>query len=89
MSFEKKSFTAASLTPGQTYEVTAAFMDYDGFIHPVGERWRFLSKNFLPYEDGLTLIVEKEGQREWIRLQWRAEAQDKIIDEFSNYVSEV
>jgi len=88
MSFSQRRFTAADLVPGRTYSVVTAFEDYDGIIHPVGERWRFVEKNFLPYEDGLTLIVEKNGQNIPFRLQWRAETQGQIIDDFSDYVAE-
>jgi hypothetical protein len=89
MSSSNPNFTAADLVPGQAYRVITEFKDYDGIIHPVGERWRFVGKNFLPYEDGLTLIVEKNGQNVPFRLQWRAEAQGQIIDNFSDFVKEV
>ncbi|HLO33109.1 MAG TPA: DUF3601 domain-containing protein [Anaerolineales bacterium] len=86
MSFSKRKFTAADLVPGQTYSVIADFKDYDGIVHSVGERWRFVGKDFLPYEDGLTLIIEKNGQTVPFRLQWRAETQGQIIDNFSDFV---
>ncbi len=79
-------FTTSDLTPGQTYRVKAAFQDYDGSLHPVGETWRFLRKSFLPYEDGLTLFIEQDGQPATIRLQWRAEAQARVIEQFSHFV---
>ena len=79
-------FIASDLVSGQTYRVIQPFSDYDGIIHPVGEVWRFVKKSFLPYEDGLTLFVEKDGQQVWIRLQWRPETQGPIIDNFSEYV---
>ena len=71
-----RKFTAADLISGKTYQVAGAFEDYDGMIHPVGERWRFVGKNFLPYEDGLTLLIEQNGQDRSIRLQWRDETQE-------------
>ena len=89
MSFSKQTFTAADLVTGQTYTVITAFKDYDGIIHPIGETWRFLEKNFLPYEDGLTLIVKRNGQTVPFRLQWREETQGQIIDHFSDFVEEV
>lgn len=88
MSQPNRKFTASDLIPGQTYRVTRAFDDYDGMRHPVGEQWRFLKKGFLPAEDGLTLIVEKDGQEVWIRLQWREESQAEIIDNFAGFVTE-
>ena len=89
MSFSKRKFTAADLVPGKTYTVFTAFEDYDGITHRIGEHWRFVEKNFLPYEDGLTLIVERNGQTAPFRLQWREEAQGQIIDNFSDFVEEV
>lgn len=88
MRSSKRRFTAVDLVPGQTYSVIAEFTDYDGIIHPVGERWRFVEKNFLPYEDGLTLVMERNGKNVPFRLQWRAEAQAEIIDNFSDFVEE-
>lgn len=85
---QKRAFTAVDLTPGHTYQVITTFKDYDGGIHPVGERWRFVGKNFLPYDDGLSLLLDKNGQSVSLRLQWRAEAQGQIIDNFSDYVEE-
>ena len=89
MSSAKRKFTAAQLNPGQTYFVVEGFQDYDGMIHPVGEQWRFVEKNFLPYEDGLSLFVEKNQQTVLFRLQWREESQGQIIDNFSDFVAEV
>jgi hypothetical protein len=89
MASPKRKFTAAELNPGQTYFVVKGFQDYDGMIHPIGEQWRFVEKNFLPYEDGLSLFVERHGQKIQIRLQWREEAQGQIIDEFFDHVEEV
>lgn len=89
MSSSRRKFTAAELIPGQTYRVLQAFTDYDGVTHPVGEIWRFVSKNFLPYEDGLSLFIERNQQKTSFRLQWRAETQAQIIDNFSDFVIEV
>jgi len=85
----KRKFTAADLSPGKKYRVVAAFVDYDGIPHHIGESWRFLAKNFLPYEDGLTLHVERDGRRVPFRLQWLAETQGHIIDHFSDLVEEL
>ena len=75
------------LKPGHCYEVIADFADYDGDVHPAGERWRFLTHNFLPYEDGLSLFVSLDDVQEWhIRLQWRGETQATIIDHLDRYL---
>jgi hypothetical protein len=89
MSPPKRKFTASELIPGQLYQVKYPFRDYDRVLHPAGEQWRFVQKSFLPYEDGLTLFIEQEGQNLSIRLQWREESQGIIIDNFSRYVEEV
>jgi hypothetical protein len=89
MSSPQQKFTAVDLVPGKNYRVLKSFEDYDGFSHPVGERWRYIDKSFLPYEDGLTLKIELEGQLTGLRLQWRDDRQGPIIDNFSNYVQEL
>ena len=88
MTSPKRKFTGVDLVPGQTYRVVTPFEDYDGINHLVGETWRFVEKNFVPYDDGLTLSVERDGKATPIRLQWRDEAQGEIIDNFSDYVEE-
>jgi len=74
---------------GQTYRVSKTFEDYDGITHDVGESWRFVGKDFLPYEDGLSLHIESNGQNVTLRLQWRSETQGGLIDNFSDFVEEV
>lgn len=89
MSLSKRKFTAVDLVPGQTYRVIKSFIDYDGTVHPVDESWCFIEKSFLPYEDGLSLFVERSGQNVLFRLQWRAESQGQIIGDFSDFVAAV
>ena len=89
MTPSQRKFTAADLITGKSYKVTKTFKDYDGITHAVGESWRFVGKNFLPYEDGLSLHVESNGQNVPLRLQWRQETQGEIIDNFSDFVEEV
>jgi hypothetical protein len=47
---------------GCRFVVAEAFTDYDGDVHPAGESWTFLTHNFLPYDDGLSLIVSLDDQ---------------------------
>ena len=89
MSSPKRKFTAADLVAGQNYRVIAAFNDYDGINHPADETWRFVEKNLLPYDDGLTLFVERDGKKMPFRFQWRDETQGKLIDNFSDFVEEM
>jgi hypothetical protein len=89
MALSERKYTAADLMAGKTYRVVIAFKDYDGLIHPAGESWRFIRKSFLPYEDGLSLFVERNAQQESYRLQWREETQGQIIDYFSDFVEEM
>ena len=81
-------FTAFELWPQAKYRVVTAFVDYDNIKHEVGERWTFLRKAFLPYEDGLSLFVEQDGQEVHIRLQSRNDAQGHIVGAFSDFVVE-
>jgi len=85
----KRKYTASELTPGTRYRLIGEFVDYDGVPHAVGETWRFLGKSFLPYEDGLTLFVERDGKQVSLRLQWRPETQADIIDHFSDLVEQL
>lgn len=89
MSITGRKYTAADLRPGKRYCVIRDFKDYDGVLHLAGECWRFLAKNFLPYEDGLTLVIEQDGKQSSIRLQWREETQGYLIERFSDFVEEV
>jgi hypothetical protein len=82
-------FTAFYLVPNGIYRVVAPFADFDGNIHAVGECWRCSFHNYLPYDAGLTLNVEREGVNGAIRLQVYPEAQREIIDRFSEYVTQV
>ena len=89
MSLPNRKFTAVELVPGTTYRVKTAFKDFDHISHNVGDSWRFVSKDFLPYDDGLTVHIERDGMAASIRLQWRDDAQGQIVDDFSDYVEEV
>jgi hypothetical protein len=89
MSYRKRKFIATDIKPGQTYRVIKEFKDFDGILHSIGESWRFVEKNFLPYDDGLSLFVEKDGQKVQFRFQWREESQAGIIDNFSDFVEEI
>ena len=75
------------LKAGKRYTVRRQFVDFDGDVHPAGEEWTFLGASFLPYDDGLSLFVSLDGSREWqIRMQWRPEAQGRIIEALARYV---
>jgi hypothetical protein len=77
------------LVPGSRYVVAEAFTDFDGCRHPVGESFRFLRHSFLPYEDGLSLVVAEDGLSERrIRLQWRPEQQGPVIDALDRHLRE-
>lgn len=80
----------AHLEPGKRYRVIKAFRDFDGRDHPVGEEWTYLGTAFLPYDDGRSIFVSLDGDREWhIRMQDRAEAQGPILDRLREYVGPV
>ena len=75
------------LQPGASYVVIKAFADYDRAEHPVGETWTYLTKNFVPYDDGLSLYVSMAGQERQNRLQWRPEEQGPLIDALEEHVA--
>ena len=85
----KRIFTAADMIPGRTYRVVRAFHDFDRSLHDAGETWTYVNKNFLPYDDGLSVFVEQDGKTRMFRMQWREEEQGEIIDTFSEYVDEL
>lgn len=88
LTMASRGFTAFTLRPGGTYRVIRAFTDYAGTRHEVGERWQFIRHSFVPYEDGLTLIVGDDERERIITLQCRPEAQGALVDAFSDYVME-
>ena len=79
MSPPKQKFTAVDLIPGQSYGVIPPCTDYDGVIHPAGESWRFVGKNFLSYEDGLSLLIEWDGNNYRFIMTWKSLQQADII----------
>lgn len=73
---------------GKRYRVVKAFKDFDGAEHPVGEEWTYIGTAFLPYDDGRSIFVSLDGDREWhIRMQDRAEEQGPILDKLYEYVA--
>ncbi|MFT3893997.1 MAG: alpha/beta hydrolase fold domain-containing protein [Anaerolineales bacterium] len=84
----KQKISAVDLIPGKMYRIVKPFTDYNGVVHAMGECWKYLGHNFLPYEDGLTIGVEIDGKQRMFRMQWREELQAEIIDNFSEYVEE-
>jgi hypothetical protein len=76
------------LIPKKKYRVIKSFKDYDGVVHPIGETWTFIGTNFVPYDDGLSLhiMLENSTTETVYRLQWRAEEQEEIIQNFGTYV---
>lgn len=76
---------------GRNYRIIRPFRDYDGNLHEPGDGWTYRGHSFLPYEDGLTLWIERPGKKvqcSSIRLQWRPESQADIIDRLQEYIAE-
>ncbi|MFT3724065.1 MAG: DUF3601 domain-containing protein [Hyphomonadaceae bacterium] len=75
------------LEPGTRYRVRQEFKDFDREVHPVGETWWYVGTAFLPYDDGRSIFVSLDGEREWhIRMQDREEEQRAILDKLWEYV---
>lgn len=80
----------AHMTPGKRYRVIKAFTDFDRAVHPVGEEWTYIGTAFLPYDDGRSIFVSVDGEREWhIRMQDRAEEQQPILDALPEYIAAI
>ncbi|GAA0207702.1 hypothetical protein QOZ96_003077 [Brevundimonas nasdae] len=76
------------LNPGSAYVISQEFTDYDESLHPTGEEWTYLTYNFVPYDDGLSLFVTISGEDEWhIRLQQREDEQGPIIDRLDAHIT--
>jgi hypothetical protein len=75
------------LKPGRTYRVIRQFTDYDGFVHSAGETWIFEKMNFVPYNDGLTLHIIKDGNTIVYRLMWVQEEQQYIIEHPHEFIA--
>ena len=75
-----------TLRPGKTYEVIREFTDHDQQHHAVGERWTLIAQSFVPYDDGLLLEIQQQSKRTSFRMQWRAESQGVVMDNFLDYV---
>jgi len=79
----------AHLVPGERYRVIKAFQDFDRQEHPLGETWTYIGTAFLPYDDGRSIFVSLDGEREWhIRMQDREEEQRGVLDDLTSYVVE-
>ena len=76
----------STLRPGQAYEVTRECIDYDHQLHVVGETWTFVAQSFTPYDDGLLLEAQQQGQLTHFRMQWWDESQGVVMDNFTDYV---
>jgi len=83
------TFSAFELKPHAVYRVKTSFTAHDGAVHPVGETWCYQSRNFFPYDAGLSLnVIAANGPRS-ILLQDYPETQGEIVSNFSNYVEEI
>ena len=75
------------LTVGQRYRVAQPFDDFTGRTHPTDEISTFVSWNYLPYDDVLTLFFERDdGSQVVIQLQDRPEAQREVVDALDSYL---
>jgi len=83
---KKESFK--HLIPGKQHTTARAFLDYDGKEYQPGKMNKYHGNDFLPYDDGLTLYFLQNGEDLTIRLQWREEEQETIIDNLEDYFVE-
>lgn len=76
----------AHLNAGQTYRVMQTFVDYDNDTYAEGCTLTFIGANFVPYEDGLSLFCEINGQQRQMRLQLRPQEQLHIVKALAQYL---
>ncbi len=77
------------LKKGETYKVIKSFTDYDKIVHQVDETWVFDKITYLPYHSGLSLFVISDGINKQYRFQDTREHQEKLVDNFMNYVEKL
>ena len=78
------------LIRGNRYRVVEFFLDADGDRHEVGEEWTFVTSMFSRFDDELTICVRQDSGDEWrIPMFWKPDAQEKVIETFSNYVTPI
>lgn len=78
----------AHMTPGKRYRVIKAFKGFDRAVHPVGEAWTYIGAAFPPYDDGRSIFVSVDGERErHIRIQDRVEEKRDILGAPPTYIA--
>jgi len=54
------SMTIYDLNPGAEYKVVTSIQDFHGSVFTEGQRLRFVERQYLPYDDGHTLIFTED-----------------------------
>jgi hypothetical protein len=86
VALEPGAWEERRLIRGKRYRVVCGFAEADGTQHRAGEKWRFIASMFSPHDDELMLVVRDDGDSEWrIFLRWKPEAQQDVIENFSQY----
>lgn len=70
---------------GCTYEVIQAFNDYRNISYSVGDKFIFIGSNFVPYESGLSLFLDKNGCEWHLMLCIRPEFQQEVAHNLDKY----
>lgn len=75
------------LIRGKQYRVVKVFVDADGDVHPVGERWEFISSGFSKFDDEVQIWVHLLDGMDWkISLIWKPGMQAEIIEHIQSYL---
>ena len=70
---------------GCTYEVIKTFRDYRNMPFSIGDHFIFIGSNFVPYESGLSLFLDKNGCEWQLMLCVRPEFQQEIAHNLDKY----
>lgn len=75
------------LVRGKHYRVVKIFVDADGDVHPVGEKWEFISSSFSKFDDDIQIGVRFLDGMDWnIPLIWKSGMQAEIIEHILDYL---
>ena len=82
------------LQPGIEYEIVQDFEDFHGVLFEAGRRMEFVSRNYLPYDDGHTLRFEEDSgltlkPRKETCIYLQGTDQQEIVDHPARFFSPV
>lgn len=86
--------TIYELKPGAMYEVIEVIKDFHGGVFVTGKQIRFITRHYLPYDDGHTLVFSEQRQgfrdsfRE-VKMYLQGNDQEDVINRTGSFLMEV